>query len=622
MEQPPRTLRRLLNRRVATAALEGLSPLLPEVVLSLVDQDGRVVAEAGTISKEDETVQMRTFPLQVDGERIGMLVARGVGLQQPAIQTALQSLHKSVTELLHRAEENRELAQETLERYREINLLYNIGETISASLDPDEIPRLVLDEAARIIRADCGMVLLVDQNGILGIRSGFGGEASLADLERVSRPILDLSSTADCKSRILTVEPDLQPPSTIEHVLCAPLKTRERVLGVVLLGRVTGQPVFRAGDEKLLSALTGQTAVAVENARLFDDIRRQRDAIAEMKNYMDNIFASIASGVITTNVENLVTILNRAAERILGVNAHETMGRPYAEALPHIAAQIAPLVERVKRQDQIVVGHEMAPVLPSRGPVVLQVHLSPLKDNHEQTTGIAIVVDDLTERRRLEEQVRQVRGTFERYVPPQVVEQLLSDPARVQLGGVRQEVTILFADIRGFTAFSEKLDPELLVRVLNQHLTLAADAVLNEEGTLDKFIGDGVMAIFNAPLPQSDHTLRAVRAALAMQKSIAWLHANLPPAERLSFGIGIVTGPAIVGNVGSPILQNYTAIGDSVNLASRLQDHASPGQILLNPTAYERVQSVIIAREYGYVQVKGHSEMDLVYELVGLRQEA
>lgn len=620
MEQPPLTLRRLLNRRIATAALEGLAPLLPEVVLSLVDQDGRVVAEAGAISKEDETVQMRTFPLQAGGERVGMLVARGVGLQRPALQTALQSLHKSVTELLHRAEENRELAQETLERYREINLLYNIGETISASLDPDEIPRLVLAEAARIIRADCGMVLLVDRSGVLGMRSGFGEEEHLADLERVSRPILILGPMEECKSRILTVEPNLQPPSTIEHVLCAPLKTRERVLGVVLLGRLVDQPVFRAGDEKLLNALTGQTAVAVENARLFADIRRQRDAIAEMKSYMDNIFASIASGVITTNVENLVTILNRAAERILGVNAQETMGRPYSEALPHIAAQIAPLVEQVKEQDRIVVGHEMSPVLPSRGPVVLQVHLSPLKDNHEQTTGIAIVVDDLTERRRLEEQVRQVRGTFERYVPPRVVEQLLSDPSRVQLGGVRQEVTILFADIRGFTAFSEKLDPEVLVRILNQHLTLAADAVLDEDGTLDKFIGDGVMAIFNAPLPQPDHTLRAVRAALAMQENIGWLHANLPPNERLSFGIGIVTGPAIVGNVGSPILQNYTCIGDSVNLASRLQDHASPGQILLNPTAYERVREAIVAREYGYIQVKGHSEMDLVYELVGLRR--
>jgi len=620
MEANPLFLRRLMNRRVARAALESLAPLLPEVILALVDRDARVIAQAGEVSREEYTAQTLSFPLSVSGEQVGMLVAQGLGLDRPSIQLALQSLHKNVTELLHRAEENRTLAQETLERYREINLLYNIGETISASLDPDEIPRLVLAEAARIIRADCGLVLLREEEGELTIRSGFGEEHDRLDLERVSRPLLQFDRPEDCKSRIYTADLEEDEAAEIEHVLCAPLKTRERLLGIVLLGRRAGQPVFRAGDEKLLNALTGQTAVAVENARLFADVRRQRDAMAEMKMYMDNIFASIASGVITTNVEDVVTILNKAAERILEVDAEATMGRPYVQALPFIASEIAPLVEQVKLQDTWVVGHELSPVLPARGPVVLQFHLSPLKDNHEQTTGIAIVVDDLTERRRLEEQVRQVRRTFERYVAPRVVEQLLSDPSRVQLGGVRQEVTIVFADIRGFTAYSEKMDPETLVRVLNQHLTLAADAVLDEDGTLDKFVGDGVMAIFNAPLEQSDHALRAVRAALMMQQSVAGLHANMPASEQLRFGVGIVTGPAIVGNVGSPMLQNYTVIGDSVNLASRLQTHASPGQILLNPAAYERVRDDVIAREYGYVQVKGHSEEDLVYELMGLRE--
>jgi class 3 adenylate cyclase len=190
----------------------------------------------------------------------------------------------------------------------------------------------------------------------------------------------------------------------------------------------------------------------------------------------------------------------------------------------------------------------------------------------------------------------------------------------VRLGGVRQEVTILFADVRGFTTFSEKADPEFLVGVLNRHLTLAAEAILAEDGTLDKFIGDAVMAIFNAPLAQPDHALRAVRAALTMQRRVAELHGNLPVTERLSFGAGIVTGLAVVGNVGSPVLQNYTAIGDSVNLASRLQTYAQPGQILMSTTAYAQVCEHVVARELGYVQLKGHSEPDLVLELLGLRE--
>ena len=229
-------------------------------------------------------------------------------------------------------------------------------------------------------------------------------------------------------------------------------------------------------------------------------------------------------------------------------------------------------------------------------------------------------MDDLTEQKQLEQRVRQVRQTFERYVPPQVVEQLLSNPENVQLGGTRQETTILFADIRGFTAFGEKLSPEVLVEVLNQHLTLAAQAVLGQEGTLDKFIGDAVMAIFNAPLPQPDHALRAVRAAWNMQQAIVALHADSPPDKQLSFGVGIVTGPSIVGNVGSPELHNYTAIGDSVNLAARLQSYARGGQVLLDVKAYEQVRDQIVARELGAVQIKGHSEPDLVFEVLRLRE--
>ncbi len=616
MEQSARSIRRLLSQRKAVRLLSGFATLLPDVAIALVEADGEILARAGADLPADAPAD--SFPLRAGGERVGTLRVQGPGLQSPQAQPALHFLQQTLDELLDRALESRTLAQETLERYREINLLYKIGETISASLDPDEIPRLVLAEAARVIHSDGGVVLLLDEKGFI-VRSGFGPAEVVSELEQFGRRSLGRYQGED-QFRIFTVDRNSSPEARIGTFLCSPLQARERVLGFVSLGRLVGQPIFTAGEEKLMTALTQQAAVAVENARLFVDVRRQRDAIAEIKNYMDNIFASIASGVITTDVQNLVTILNRAAERILGVNAAEMMGRPYLEVLPEIGPGIADLVEKVKLQDQSVVGHELNPTLPDRGPVCLQVHLSPLKDNHEQTTGIAIVVDDLTERRRLEEQVRQVRGTFERYVVPRVVEQLLSDPNRLQLGGVRQDVTILFADIRGFTAFSEKLDPEILVKVLNRYLTLAADAVLAEEGTLDKFMGDAMMAMFNAPLDQPDHAMRAVRAALTMQRQIAALNAATDPSKRLTFGVGIATGPAVVGNIGSTVLQSYTAIGDSVNLASRLQNHAWPGQILLNPESFELVREQVVARELGYVQVKGHSGSDLVYEVLGLKE--
>ena len=610
-------LRRWLKRGETARLLAEFTALLPDVTLSLVEAGGSVFVTTEPPVAMSNVAEM-TLPLQVAGETVGSLLVQGAGLLQPGTEAGVRFLHHGLTLLLARGEESRSLARETLERYREINLLYNIGETISASLDPEAIPHLVLAEAVRVISTDAGCVLLMDARGRLECRVGFGAlESQEALTEIASSELLEVLEDRQPRTLTLAARPDQ--PEAIENLVCAPLKTRERVSGLIVLGRHGNQPFFTASDEKLLAALAGQAAVAIENARLFADVIQQRDAIAEIKNYMDNIFASIASGVITTDMSDLVTILNHAAEHILDINESEAVGQPYTLAFPEVGRQIAALMEAVKERKETVVGYEMQPTLPERGKISLRLNLSPLKDNHQQTTGVAIVVDDLTEQKQLEQQVRRVRQTFERYVPPQVVEQLLSNPENVQLGGTRQEVTILFADIRGFTAFGEKLPPEILVEALNQYLTLAAQAVLEQEGTLDKFIGDAVMALFNAPLPQPDHTLRAVRAAWNMQQAIAALHAQSPPDRQLSFGVGIVTGPSIVGNVGSPELHNYTAIGDSVNLAARLQSYARGGQVLLDVKAYEQVRDQIVARELGAVQVKGHSEPDLVFEVLQLR---
>lgn len=615
------SVRRLLNRRILADYVNEFVDLVPDVEVAVLDNAEIVVVGAGHCidgGPNDASGWAYREPLTVDGQGVGALVARGTGLSRDGSVQRVQFLHRSLSLILVRAAESRSLARETLERYREINLLYNIGETISASLDPDEVPDLVMAEATRVIQANGGVVLLLNDDRHLTIQSGFGAAEFGQALFDGTRELLDQAlKTGD--AHIWTADQLDCCESTITSVLAAPLKGREEILGFVLLGRELDRPIFSADDVKLLTALASQAAIAVENARLFADVTSQRDAIAEMKNYMDNIFASIASGVITTDTEDLITLMNRAAEDILGVPAVATMGKPYMEALAGMGSKIAPLMALIKQQNESLIGYEMEPVLPQRGPVVLRLNLSPLKDNREETNGVAIVVDDLTERRELEAQAQRIRGTFEQYVVPHIVEQLLSDPSSVRLGGARREVTTLFADIRNFTAFSEKLEPEITVDVLNRYLTLASDAILAEEGTLDKFYGDGVMALFNAPLAQSHPTLRAVRSALKIVAALDEAHAALQPENRLAFGIGITTGAAVVGSIGSQTIKNYTAVGDSVSLASRLQSHAKPRQILLNETAYRCVKDDVEARSLGMVQVKGHSEPDLVYEVLGLR---
>ncbi|MFL7869810.1 MAG: adenylate/guanylate cyclase domain-containing protein, partial [Anaerolineales bacterium] len=189
-----------------------------------------------------------------------------------------------------------------------------------------------------------------------------------------------------------------------------------------------------------------------------------------------------------------------------------------------------------------------------------------------------------------------------------------------QLGGKRVDITVLFADIRGFTTYSEKLSPEQLVSVLNRYLAAMAEAVLSQEGTIDKFLGDAVMAWFNAPIPQKDHTLRAVKAALLLRQTVEGLYKTLPEDSHLAFGVGIHYGDAVLGLIGTDRRLEYTAISDSVNTAKRIQENSAKNQILISKEAYERVKNDIEVRQSATMKVKGKSHPLEVYEVLGLKR--
>jgi adenylate cyclase len=184
----------------------------------------------------------------------------------------------------------------------------------------------------------------------------------------------------------------------------------------------------------------------------------------------------------------------------------------------------------------------------------------------------------------------------------------------------RQQLTILFADIRGFSTFSENLAPESLIEIINQYFTVAAQCITTYEGMIDKFMGDAVMALFNTPLnPQENHTERAVRTALSLRDGLADFHANLPEDQRLYMGTGIHVGDAVVGNIGSQLRKDYSALGDAVNLAKRLQEIAKPGQILISGGTYEQVADWVEVIALEPIQVKGRQALEQVYDLVGTK---
>jgi adenylate cyclase len=217
------------------------------------------------------------------------------------------------------------------------------------------------------------------------------------------------------------------------------------------------------------------------------------------------------------------------------------------------------------------------------------------------------------------------KRAFQQFVSPEVVEQLMDNPAALQFGGEMRNLTVLFSDIRDFTPYTERHPPQEVVQMLREYLTKMVDQVLGQQGTLDKFIGDGVMAIFGAPVPLVDHAERACRAALGMNRELEALQARWAAEGREPFriGIGINTGDMMVGNLGSEQLFDYTVAGDGVNVGARVEalnkEYKTETAIIISEATYLAAQDVLDVRRLGEATVKGKTRPIVVYELRGIR---
>jgi adenylate cyclase len=215
----------------------------------------------------------------------------------------------------------------------------------------------------------------------------------------------------------------------------------------------------------------------------------------------------------------------------------------------------------------------------------------------------------------------RIRKAFESYVAPAVVQEMLKHPEALRLGGERRVISVLFTDIRGFTTMSEDLDPEALVKLLHDFLNPMSNIIIDQGGTIDKYMGDAIMALFGAPLEQPDHARQACRAALRMEDTLEelnrqWTKQGRPP---LRIGVGVNSGPVAVGNMGSDRLFDYTAIGDNVNLASRLEGLTKyyGTNVLISQATAEALENGFILRDVDRVRVKGKAQASGIFEVMG-----
>lgn len=242
----------------------------------------------------------------------------------------------------------------------------------------------------------------------------------------------------------------------------------------------------------------------------------------------------------------------------------------------------------------------------------------------ELADGFNNMVEGLKERDRIRKENDRLRDTFGKYMTASVVEHLLA--GRVQPGGELLPVTILFSDIRSFTTISENMEAKALVALLNEYFSEMVGIVMEEEGVVDKYIGDAIMAVFGAPVPRADDAKRAVRAAVRMRVALAKLNESLAARgmQTLRTGIGIHTGEVVAGNLGSEKRMEYTVIGDAVNLASRLESATKElgVNVLISDDTYELTKDVIEARPVKEIHVKGRAKPVMTYEVLGLKGEA
>lgn len=214
----------------------------------------------------------------------------------------------------------------------------------------------------------------------------------------------------------------------------------------------------------------------------------------------------------------------------------------------------------------------------------------------------------------------KIKRAFSSYVARQVVDEILKNPDQIVLSGERRDVTVIFCDMRGFTSLAERLPPEEVVAALKDFYTLMIDLTIKNNGIINKFLGDAVMAIFGAPKPDPEHCWQAVRTAVAMQTGVAEIRAQRisDGKDPISIGIGISAGEAVAGSVGTEDQMEYTVIGDRVNLAARLESNAKPGQILVSEETYRKVADRVTAKCLGEIMVKGKEEPVTVFEISGL----
>ena len=556
--------------------------------------------------------------------------------------------------------------------------LLRATQTLGQSLDLEVTLQIVMEQARILMQADRSTLFLYRKEmselwtkvaaadgetmmeisipgnrGIVGYVASTGEALNIPDAYKDPR----FDPTTDRKTGYFT-----------RNILCLPVfNSANELIGVTqLINKQQGS--FTASDEEFMRAFNIQAGIALENARLFESVLLE-------KQYQKDILQSLSDAVISTDMEGRIVTINDAALELLGCPLtgdassrdnkvlweKNLVGRLLWEVVPIENLQFR-LEDSLKNgarhyvpeqglmlglyylpgeseeseeyilalpnstnpevfipwnlpltpQSQFVHSSQVEPIERS-----INLTVNPLTNPEGGVRGGLAVLEDISQEKRL-------KTTMYRYLNPHVAEQVMALGEDGLMVGERKEVTILFSDIRGYTTLTENLGAAEVVSLLNQYFETMVEAVFNYEGTLDKFIGDALMAVFGAPLPLTEnHAWRAVQAALDMRHRLKEFNERRIVQEQpqIKIGIGVSSGEVVSGNIGSRKRMDYTVIGDGVNLSSRLEGTTKEYgcDIILSEFTYQLCSERVVVRELDKIRVKGKHQAVKIYELIGDR---
>ncbi|MTJ06991.1 adenylate/guanylate cyclase domain-containing protein [Anabaena sp. UHCC 0204] len=553
--------------------------------------------------------------------------------------------------------------------------LLRATQTLGQSLDLEATLQMVMEQARILMQADRSTLFLyrkeldelwtkvaeVNGKNLIEIRiSASRGIAGYVASNGTALNITDAYTDPRFDSSI-----DKKTGYVTRNILCLPVfNSANELIGVTqLINKQQGS--FTASDEEFMRAFNIQAGIALENARLFESVLLE-------KQYQKDILQSLSDAVISTDMLGQIVTINDAALELLGCPVRKAnnknnkplweqnlIGRQVWDVVPienlqmriedslkHGAKHYVPeqsllvgLYEKVNNGiEQLILAvsdrHNPNIFIPWNQSLTSQSELlsaddvqklersinltvNPLTNPEGGVRGGLVVLEDISREKRM-------KSTMYRYLNPHVAEQVMALGQDALMVGERKEVTILFSDIRGYTTLTENLGATEVVSLLNQYFETMVEAVFNYEGTLDKFIGDALMAVFGAPLPLTEnHAWRAIQSALDMRQRLQEFNQRriFQSQPQIRIGIGISSGEVVSGNIGSQKRMDYTVIGDGVNLSSRLEGVTKEYgcDIIISEFTYNLCSDRLWVRQLDKIRVKGKHQAVNIYELLGDR---